>query len=156
MKKDYLQPQKDERPVMIITGIWTLYIILICFLAYLCFLHRISVAAAIIGCIVVTLLHIPRFLMLKKLKLSPQVKVNDDNMTINSEVINFWEIKNFASREYKPHIIFFLNNRMVIFQQTDFIINTASGDFSFTIIGSEKANLLKDLLTKIKERNYLP
>jgi len=145
----YLQPQKDERPVMIIAGIWTLYIVLTAFFIYLFFLHRINLFVMLISVLIITVLHIPRFLIIKKMKMSDKIKIIDDEIFINERVLRLSDICDFALKEKKPNVIFFLNNRMIIYQEAHFILKTTGGDVCFDVVGSEKTALLKEFFEKL-------
>lgn len=153
MDKENFQPQKDERPIMIISGIWSLYFILVGFCFYLLFLHRISIFTAIISTVIVTLFHIKRFAILNKIKNVQKIQINNSSISIDNKEIKFSDITDFRTKSYKPHVIFFLNNRMIIFQQTDFLLKTKFQEIHFSVIGSEKAELIKDLLSKIINEN---
>lgn len=147
------EPQKDERPIMIITGILTLYVILVAFCVYLFCLSRISFETNIILIFVITIFHLPRFLIIKKLLQIERIKINQNNLEVGNKDIPFEVIEKFSVKEYKPNIIFFLNNRMIIFKYAKFILKTAGGEIEFCVQGSEKITLLKEFLTALTTKN---
>ena len=82
----------DESQNMIVLGILSFYLLVAVFIIYLFVLHRISQPAAIISLIVFTLIYIPRFLILKKLKNKDNIKILDTSIKINNTEINFSDI----------------------------------------------------------------
>ncbi len=147
--KEFLKSNTDERPGMIILGILTFYALIAGFIIYLFFLHRISAFATLALCIFLTLAYIPRFLIIRKFYTKDKIEIIDDYIMINGVGINFRDIKDFRADVKKPQIIFFINNKIILFQQAKFHLLLKKEDIEFTVIGSEKINLLKEFLEKI-------
>ena len=80
-------------------------------------------------------------------------KINQNNLEVGNKDIPFEVIEKFSIKEHKPNIIFFLNNRMVIFKYAKFILKTADGEIEFCVQGSEKIALLKEFLTALTTKN---
>lgn len=145
----FLKANKDERPEMIILGILAFYFLVLGFIFYLFFLHRLSVLLTVILSLGLTLIYIPRFLIIKKLKTKDEVKIIDDYIMINGVGINFSDIKDFKVQEMKPQVVFFLNNKMIVFNEAIFYLRLSKEQTFFTVIGSEKISLLKEFLAKV-------
>ncbi len=152
--KETLKPTTDERPAMIITGILSFYILIAGFSVYLYILHRLNLPATIIILLTTTIIYIPRFLIINKLQHKDEIKILDNCILINGISVAFTNIIDFKIEDKKPKVVFFMNNRMVIFKETIFHLKLTNGQLSFTIIGTEKSNLLKDFLTNITAKNY--
>lgn len=151
--KEILKANIDERPSMIIIGIIALFVIIDGFIWYLFFLHRISLLATVISSIVLILIYIPRFLIIKKLQKKDEIKIIDDFILINGVGINFEDIIDFRVHEKKPQVIFFINNKMIVFKECTFRLKLKTEELSFNVIGSEKIKLLKEFLElKIKKK----
>ncbi len=144
--KEILKANIDECPSMIIIGIIALFAIIDGFILYLFFLHRISLLSTIISSIVLILIYIPRFLIIKKLKTKDEIKIIDDFILINGVGINFDDIIDFRLHEKKPQVVFFINNKMIVFQECTFRLKLETEELTFTVIGSEKIKLLKEFL----------
>ena len=71
------KPNTDERPIMIIIGIITLYILIAGFISYLYCLHRIQFIPAIISIGIFTAIYLPRLLIINKLKNKDSIKINE-------------------------------------------------------------------------------
>lgn len=147
--KEYLKANIDENPNMIIMGIFCLYLLIAGFIAYLYFLHRITLLPSIISIIIFSIIYIPRFLIIKKLKNKDKIEIIDDYIMINGIGINFDDITDFKVQEFKPQVVFFLNNKMIVFNEAKFHLKLTKEQISFTVIGSEKINLLKEFLSKV-------
>ncbi len=147
--KEYLKANIDENPNMIIMGILCLYLLIAGFIAYLYFLHRITLLATIISIIIFSIIYIPRFLIIKKLNNKDKIEIIDDYIMINGIGINFEDIKDFKVQEFKPQVVFFLNNKMIVFNEAKFHLKLTKEQFSFMVIGSKKIELLKEFLAKI-------
>lgn len=156
MNKNF-KPETDERTTMIIAGILILYFLIAGFVLYLLFMHRLTIVQTIISDLILTIIYIPRFIIIKKLLNKDEIKIVDDGILINREKVEFARIKDFKIKEAKPRVIFFINNKMIIFQEAQFCLlidgqnNGYSGQkqISFTAIGTEKIHLLKEFLTNI-------
>ena len=144
-----LKPNQDERIFMIIIGIITLYVIIAGFVGYLYLLHRISFHLTFIIITVFSLIYMPRFWILYEIKKADKLKVIEDFFMINGVGVNFSDIKKFGVREHKPQVIFFLNNKMIVYKKADFCLETEKENIEFTLIGSEKINLMKEFLRRI-------
>jgi len=154
--KESLKPETDERPQMIVCGILLLYVLIAGFIMYLFILHRLTFLTAFIAGVIFTAIYIPRFIIIKKLLQKDEIKITDDSIIINNRIIPFSAITDFRLTKSKPQVIFFINNKMIVFQQAQFhLLLSSSNDFaaneqiSFTAIGSEKINLLTEFLTEI-------
>ena len=146
----------DESQNMIVLGILSFYLLVAVFIIYLFVLHRISQPAAIISLIVFTLIYIPRFLILKKLKNKDNIKILDTSIKINNTEINFSDIENYLVEEKKPVVVFFMYfmySKMVIFQEAIFYLKLPDGQISFMAIGSEKISLLKEFFNELLKNN---
>lgn len=142
----------EERPQMIILGVLTLYFLICGFILYLYFLHRITFLVTLVVCILFTIIYTPQFLILKKIKTKDKIKIVDDFLLINGEGIAFADIVNFRVEECKPKVVFFFNNRMVVFKEAIFHIKTSFDEFHFNVIGTEKIELLNQYLQNIVQR----
>lgn len=147
--KDYLKANIDENPNMIIIGILCLYLLITGFIAYLYFLHRITLLATIISIVIFSIIYIPRFLIIKKLKNKDKIEIIDEYIMINGIGINFLDIKDFKVQEFKPQVVFFLNNKMIVFNEAKFHLKLTKEQISFMVIGSKKIELLNEFLSKI-------
>lgn len=147
--KEYLKANIDENPNMIIMGIICLYLLIAGFIAYLYFLHRITLLATILSIIIFSIIYIPRFLIIKKLNNKDKIEIIDDYIMINGIGINFEDIKDFKVQEFKPQVVFFLNNKMIVFNEAKFHLKLTKEQISFMVIGSKKIELLKEFLAKI-------
>lgn len=143
----------DESQNMIVLGILSFYLLVAVFIIYLFVLHRISQPAAIISLVVFTLIYIPRFLILKKLKNKDNIKILDTSIKINNTEINFSDIENYRVEEKKPVVVFFMYSKMVIFQEAIFYLKLPDGQISFMAIGSEKISLLKEFFNELLKNN---
>lgn len=147
--KDKFKPTTDENPIMIIIGIFTLYLLIAGFIIYLYMLHRITLIPCIISVLVFTGIYFPRFLIINKLKNKDEIKILEDSISINGKLIPFLDIKDFKTEDKKPQVVFFMNNKMVIFAECKFYLRLAYGQIEFSAIGSEKIKLLKEFLNNI-------
>lgn len=147
--KEIFKPTTDERPIMIVMGILTLYVLIVGFILYLFFLHRITLIPTIVNTILFTLIYLPRLLIIKKLANKDIIKIVDNGININNQLIQFSQIKDFRVEEKKPAVVFFMNNSMVCFYEAKFHLRLNNGQTSFSAIGSEKIQLLKEFLTRL-------
>lgn len=147
--KEIFKPTTDERPIMIVMGILALYLLIVGFILYLFFLHRITLLPTIIGVITCTLIYLPRLLIIKKLAHKDIIKIVDNGININNQLIPFSQIQDFRVEEKKPAVVFFMNNSMVCYYEAKFHLKLNNGQISFSAIGSEKIQLLKEFLTQL-------
>lgn len=147
--KEIFKPTTDERPIMIVMGILALYLLVVGFILYLFFLHRITLLPTIIGVITFTLIYLPRLLIIKKLAHKDIIKIVDNGININNQLIPFSQIQDFRVEEKKPAVVFFMNNSMVCYYEAKFHLKLNNGQISFSAIGSEKIQLLKEFLTQL-------
>lgn len=145
--KERFKPSTDERPIMIVLGILGFYFLISGFLLYLFALHRISISAMIITVTVFTIIYIPRFLIIKKIHNKDEIKIIDDFIMINGIGINLADICKFNVKDYKPKVVFFMNNKMIVFNESEFRLLTSKEEIRFIAQGSEKIQLLKEFLT---------
>lgn len=147
--KEKFKPVTDESPMMIVSGILVFYVLIAGFIFYLYLLHRITLLPCIITVLIFTGIYFPRFLIINKLKNKDDIKILDDSILINGCRIPFAEIKDFRTEDKKPQVVFFMNNKMVVFAQSKFYLRLASGQVEFNAIGTEKIKLLKEFLNNI-------
>ncbi len=144
--KNLSKVNTEERPQMIILGVLTLYFLICGFIFYLYLLHRIVLSTTLISCVFFTILYLPQFLILKKLKNKDKIKIIDNFLLINGIGIAFADIVDFKVSEHKPKVVFSFNNRMIIFKEAIFHLRTNVEEFHFNVIGTEKIQLLKQYL----------
>ena len=147
--KEVFKPTTDERPIMIVMGILALYLLVVGFILYLFFLHRITLIPTIINVILFTLIYLPRLIIIKKLAYKDIIKIVDNGININNQLIPFSQIKDFRVEEKKPAVVFFMNNSMVCYYEAKFYLKLNNGQTSFSAIGSEKIQLLKEFLSRL-------
>lgn len=147
--KEKFKPVTDESPMMIVSGILVFYVLIAGFIFYLYLLHRITLLPCIITVLIFTGIYFPRFLIINKLKNKDDIKILDDSILINGCRIPFAEIKDFRTEDKKPQVVFFMNNKMIVFAQSKFYLRLASGQVEFSAIGTEKIKLLKEFLNNI-------
>lgn len=148
--KEVFKPSTDERPVMIVMGILTLYILIAGFISYFYFMHKISLLTCIIIISVFTIIYTPRFLIIKKLKDKDEIKILDNSILINNKEIPFNLIKNYKTEEKKPAVIFVFSNNLIVYNEATFHLLLAdNSQITFKAIGSEKINLLKEFFNEI-------
>ena len=147
--KNLSKVNTEERPSMIIFGVLALYLLICGFIFYLYLLHRINIFVTFVVCVIFTIIYLPQFLVLKKLKTKDKIKIIDDFLLINGEGIALSDIVDFRVEEFKPKVIFFFNNRMIIFKEAIFHLRTKFEEFHFNVIGTEKIELLKEYLYNI-------
>ncbi len=145
--KEKFKPNIDERPIMIVIGVLGFYLVVEFFAIYLFFLHRINITTMIISTIVFMLVYLPRFLILYKLKNKDKIQIIDDFIMINNVGVALADIKDFRVEAEKPQVVFFINNKMIVFQQAKFYLKLQNGTTTFTVIGGEKIKLLEEFLT---------
>lgn len=151
--KNLSKVNTEERPQMIILGVLTLYFLICGFILYLYLLHRIVLSTTLISCGIFTILYLPQFLILKKLKNIDKIKIIDNFLLINGIGIAFADIVDFKVTEHKPKVVFFFNNRMIVFKEAIFHIRTNVEEFHFNVIGTEKIQLLKQYLENTIENS---
>lgn len=147
--KNLSKVNTEESPQMIILGVLALYFLICGFVFYLYFLHRINIFATLVACIVFTIIYLPQFLILWKLKTKDKIKIVDEFLLINGEGIALADIVDFRVEDIKPKVVFFFNNRMIIFKEAIFHLRTKGEEFHFNVIGTEKIELLKEYLKNI-------
>ncbi len=147
--KEILKPKTDERAFMIVTGIIVFYALIAGFIIYLYILHRLAIIPALAALAVVTIIYIPRFLIIKKIQNKDLIEIKDDFIVINGNAVNFSQIKDFHVEDKKAQVVFFMNNKMVVYKEAIFHLKLNNGVISFTAIGTEKIELLCEFLTRI-------
>ncbi len=147
--KDKFKPIANENQTMIVLGILALYGLITGFIIYLYLLHRITIIPCILSTFVFTLIYLPRLLIIRKLKNKDEIKILKDSILINNKQIKFEEIKDFRTAEKKPQVIFFISNKMVVFQECKFYLRLTNEQTDFTAIGTEKIKLLKEFFNNI-------
>jgi hypothetical protein len=147
--KEIFKPSTDERPIMIVLGILALYLLVVGFILYLFFLHRITISSTLISSFIFTIIYLPRLMIIKKLSKKDIIKITDNGININNQLILFNQIQDFRVEEKKPAVVFFMNNSMVCYYDAKFHLKLANGTITFTAIGSEKITLLKEFLSRL-------
>ena len=144
-------PSTDEREGMIVFGIIIFYVLLVSFVVFLKFLGRISLTAAIISAVVITLIYIPRFLIIRKLKYKDIIRISESSVIVNNREIPFDDIEDYHVAESKPQVVFAISNNLVVYKDAKFLMKLKSEPepFMFTAIGSEKIQLLKEFFDSI-------
>lgn len=142
--KENFRPNIEERPVMIILGIVIFYFLIEFFAVYLLFLHRINLLVFVLVTMIFTLIYLPRFLIIKKLKKQDEIKIIGEYLMINGIGIPLAEILDFNVEKKKPVVVFFMSNKMVVFNCAIFYIKLRKETLSFRVIGSEKTQLLEE------------
>ena len=137
---------KPVTPMMIVLGIIAFYGLIAGFIFYLYFIHRITLIPAILSILIFTIIYLPRFWIIKKLQTKDNIKILEDSIIINGYSIPFSQIKDFRTEDKKPQVVFFLNNKMVVFAECKFYLRLENGQTEFTAIGTEKIRLLKEFL----------
>lgn len=149
--KEKFKPSIDEQPGMIISGILGLYLLVEFFIVYLYSLHRINLTVTLVSSFVFTLIYLPRFLILNKLKNKDKIQIVDEFLMINDIGIALADIEDFRTEIEKPQVVFFINNKMIVFQQAKFFLKLKNGTTSFTVVGGEKIKLLEEFLKSNKQ-----
>jgi hypothetical protein len=144
--KEFTKPTTEETPAFITLGIIFLYILIAGFILYLYFLNRISLNMTIITSILFSIIYIPRFYIIKKLYTQTNLKAEENGLWINEKFINFQTLEDFKIIKKKPIIVFFLNNKMIVFQEATIHIKTTTDNYSFNVIGTKKIQLLNKFL----------
>ena len=147
--KEFLKSNIDETPSMIILGIILLYLLAAGFVSYLAFLHRLTILNAEIIIVIFTLMYIPRFLIIKKLLKKDEVKIIENYIMINGVGIDLSEIQDFRIEASKPQVVFFINNKMLVFYHAKFYLKLPAEEIAFSVIGSAKIQLLKEFLQQL-------
>ncbi len=150
--KEIFKPNTEESPAMIVTGIVIMYLLIIGFIIYLYFLNRITTLIMLSSIIIFTLLYLPRLLIIKKIIKKDEIKIIENFIMINGTGIELSDIKNFTTEIQKPKVIFFINNKMIIFQQAKFCLKLPNEEITFTAIGSQKIQLLTEFLNNIVKK----
>ena len=65
-------------------------------------------------------------------------------MEVNHDKIYFEDISNYKITDEKSRVIFFFNNKMVVFKTAIMHLKIKNGDYSFKVIGSKKLQLLRE------------
>ena len=91
-------------------------------------------------------------MLINKLKNKDKIQVLEDYIMVNGKSVYFTDIIEFRVEDRKPVVVFFFNNKMIIFQEAVFHLRTTCGEIHFNVIGSEKTELLKEYLTEIIKR----
>ncbi len=154
--KENFRPNIEERPVMIILGIVAFYSLIEFFAVYLLFLHRISLLVFVLVTVIFTAIYLPRFLIINKLKKQDEVKIIGEYLMINGIGIPLTEIQNFNVEKRKPVVVFFMSNKMVVFNCAIFRIKLHKETISFSVIGSEKTQLLEEFLGSYVKKTTNP
>ena len=139
-----------ESPLMIVLGVMVLYLLIIGFIIYLFFLHRITLISTIISSILFTLIYLPRLFIIKKLANKDIIKIVDNGININNQLIPFSQITDFRVEEKKPAVIFIIyGGKTIYYNEAKFYLKLNNGQISFSAIGSEKIQLLKEFLSRL-------
>lgn len=139
-----MKPSTDESPDMIILGIILVYILFVGFFVYLYFLHRISIIPTFIISLIFTVLYIPRFKIISKIRNKADIKVEPTKIYVNNQCVEFSQILDYKIIEKNPVAIFFISNKMIVFNEAEVHLKTTNNEIVFTVIGHEKIKLLKE------------
>lgn len=151
--KKILKANTDEREWVIVGGILVFYLLIFIFLFFLFSLNRISLNTFLVILILFTIIYLPRFLIIYKIKNKDVIKIVEDKIQINNQIVNLNDINDYKFKENKPIIIFVYNNKIIIYKKTDFQIQTTQGIFQFSIMGEEKKNLLIEFLNNLLDKH---
>ncbi len=150
--KEFFKPETDERPGMIILGIFMFYFLIAGFILYLFFLHRINLSWAVGALVVFTLAYLPRFIIIRRLLDKDEIQILDDCILINGNGIYFDEIVDFRVKQSQPAVVFFMNNKMVVYNYAKFRLRLTNGEVGFNAFGTEKIELLREFFNKLLGR----
>ena len=144
-------PSTDEREGMIILGIIIFYLLVAGFVVFLWFLGRISLTAMLCSVGVITLIYLPRFLIINKIRTKDIIKILDSSILINDMEIDFDDIIDYQTIEKKPQVVFVLSNNLVVYKEAKFALKLSSDvePVVFRVIGTEKIKLLKEFFDSI-------
>ena len=144
-------PSTDEREGMIIFGIIIFYLLVAGFVVFLWFLGRISLTVMLCSVGVITLIYLPRFLIIGKIQNKDKIKILDNSICINDEEIVFEDIQDYKVEERKPRVVFAMSNNLVVYKDARFLlkIKSKAEPVEFYAIGSEKIKLLKEFFESI-------
>lgn len=144
-------PNTDEREGMIIFGIIVFYLLVVGFFVFLRALGRISNVALLCSLLIVTLVYLPRFLIIKKIKDKDIIRIGDSSIFINGNETSFDDIADYRVKEKKPQVVFAVSNNLVVYKEAEFALRLKSSDVPiiFRAIGEEKIRLLKDFFDSI-------
>ena len=144
-------PNTDERESMVILGIIILYVLLAGFVIFLWFLGRISPTTMLISFGIITLIYLPRFFIIKKIKMKDKIRISEDSIYVNGERIEFNDIEDYRVTEGKPQVVFAISNNLVVYKDARFLLKlrTKAEPFEFYAIGTEKIKLLKEFFDSI-------
>ena len=144
-------PSTDEREGMIILGIIIFYILIAGFVVFLWCLGRISLTVMLCSVGVVSLIYLPRFLIIRKVQNKDKIKVLDSSILVNGEEIAFDEIVDYKVFEHKPQVVFAISNNLIVYKDAKFLLKLKTRDepVQFYAIGTEKIRLLKEFFESI-------
>ena len=144
-------PSTDERESMIIIGIIIFYVLLAGFVIFLWALGRISQTAMLCSVGVISLVYMPRFLIIKKIQNKDVIRISESSIFVNNKEISFNEIEDYRVREGKPQVVFAMSNNLVVYKDAKFLLKLRSKaePVEFYAIGTEKIKLLKEFFDSI-------
>ena len=152
-----MKPEIEENPVFIVIAIILLYMLIIGFVGYFYYMGKMSMTLCLTVCTIFTAIYLPRFIIIWKIYKKDLIKITDNNLLINNLQILLSNIINFAIKKEKPVVIFFMNNKMIVYNEAIFTLKIKSNEaftyFEFKAIGSEKIELLKSFLNEITSKN---
>lgn len=143
----------EEGQVSIVVSVLLLYALIEGFIFYLYALKRISILTFLMSTIVFLIIYIPRFMIIKSLKNKDIIKITDTSIIINNKPFLLNEIMDFRVDEKKSKVLFFFNNKMVVYKTATFHVKLKNTMISFTAIGTEKITLLKEFFIDICNNN---
>ena len=109
-------PSTDEREGMIILGIIIFYVLLVGFVIFLWVLGRMSQTVMLCVAGVITLIHLPRFLIINKIHKKDRIRISESSIFVNDKEISFNEIEDYRVWEGKPQVVFALSNNLVVYK----------------------------------------
>lgn len=144
-------PSTDEREGMIILGIIIFYVLLVGFVIFLWILGRMSQTVMLCAASVITLIYLPRFLIMNKIHKKDRIRISESSIFVNDKEISFNEIEDYRVWEGKPQVVFAMSNNLVVYKDAKFLLKlrSKSEPVGFYAIGTEKIKLLKEFFDSI-------
>lgn len=146
-----LKPRTDEREGVIVLGVIIFYLLLVGFVLFLGILGRITYLWAGVVSVILTLLYIPRFNIIRKIRKKDGVKVLEDSILVNGEEIELARVLEYRILRKKQSVVFVMNNNLVVYSETIFGLRLRDSDrfVEFMVIGREKAELLQEFFDRV-------
>ena len=126
----------------VVFSIIILYLLLEGFILYFFCLHKIGFVLCAFLSIVLFLFYIPRFLIIKRIAGKVDIKIIENFLVVDGIGYSFEDLIDYKIEAKKPVLIFFLNGKMVVFNEYIFHVRFRSTSLSFNIFTKQKADLL--------------